>query len=120
HQRQCIKSLLSIKPMSALGHKRTCAAQKGMSALRPIATAKADIRKRSCPLYPRKRTFTLSCRRRRRRTVAVLTQSQGKGNEENTKYDRISRDGPDQAKCASPWGNKNNGAEYYRQHAPKD
>jgi hypothetical protein len=29
--------------MSALGHKRTCAVQKGMSALPPIATAKADI-----------------------------------------------------------------------------
>src|SRR5262249_35043747 len=29
--------------MSALGHKQTCAAQKGMSALPPIATAKADI-----------------------------------------------------------------------------
>ena len=39
--------------MSALGQ---CALQKAMSALPPIATAKADIRKRSCPLYPRKRT----------------------------------------------------------------
>ena len=29
--------------MSALGHKRTCAVQNGMSALLPIATAKADI-----------------------------------------------------------------------------
>src|SRR5262245_18696316 len=28
-----------------------------MSALPPIATAKADFRKRSCLLYPRKRTF---------------------------------------------------------------
>ena len=28
---------------SALGQKQTCAAQKGMSALPPIATAKADI-----------------------------------------------------------------------------
>src|SRR5262245_10237531 len=27
-----------------------------MSALPPIATAKADSRKRSCPLYPRKQT----------------------------------------------------------------
>ena len=43
--------------MSALGQKQTCAAQKGMSALPPIATAKADFRKRSCPLYPRKRTL---------------------------------------------------------------
>jgi hypothetical protein len=29
------------------------AAGDGMSALLPIATAKADSRKRSCPLYPR-------------------------------------------------------------------
>ena len=42
--------------MSALGQKQTCAAQNGMSALPPIATIKADIRKTSCPLYPRKRT----------------------------------------------------------------
>ena len=42
--------------MSALGHKRTYAVQKAMSALHPIATAKATSRKRSCPLYPRKRT----------------------------------------------------------------
>jgi len=32
--------------MSALGHKQTYAVQKAMSALPPIATAKADI----CPL----------------------------------------------------------------------
>src|SRR5262249_48719986 len=42
--------------MSALGHKRTYAAQKPMSAILPIATAKAKFRKRQCPLYPRKRT----------------------------------------------------------------
>src|SRR5262245_26781194 len=42
--------------MSALGHKQTYAAQKGMSALPPIETAKADSGKRSCLLYPRKRT----------------------------------------------------------------
>jgi hypothetical protein len=29
--------------MSALGHKRTYAVQNGMSALLPIATAKADL-----------------------------------------------------------------------------
>jgi hypothetical protein len=40
--------------MSALGHKPTYAVQKGTSALPPIATAKADSRKRSCPLYPPK------------------------------------------------------------------
>src|SRR5262245_46971542 len=42
--------------MSALGHKQTCAVHQPMSALHPIATAKADIRKRSCLLYPQKRT----------------------------------------------------------------
>jgi hypothetical protein len=41
--------------MSALGQKRTYAVQKGMSALPPIATAKANFRKRPCPLYPQKR-----------------------------------------------------------------
>jgi len=45
-----------IGPMSALGHKQTYAVQNGMSALPPIATAKADIRKQSCLLYARKRT----------------------------------------------------------------
>jgi hypothetical protein len=40
--------------MSALRQKRTYAAYKVMSALRPIATAKADSRKRSCLLYPPK------------------------------------------------------------------
>ena len=39
-------------PMSALGQKQTFALQKSMSALPPIATAKADIRNWSCPLYP--------------------------------------------------------------------
>jgi hypothetical protein len=34
-----------IAAMSALGHKRTYAVQQPMSALPPIATAKADIRK---------------------------------------------------------------------------
>src|SRR5262249_29797980 len=42
--------------MSALGHKQTYAVQNGMSALPPIATANADFRKRSCLLYPQKRT----------------------------------------------------------------
>src|SRR5262249_14128638 len=40
------------RPMSAMGQKRTCAAQTGMSALAPIATAKADIGKPSGLLYP--------------------------------------------------------------------
>jgi hypothetical protein len=42
--------------MSALGQKQTYAPQKRMSALPPIATAKADFRNGPCPLYPRKRT----------------------------------------------------------------
>src|SRR5262249_20291873 len=46
----------STERMSALGQKQTYAVHKLMSALHPIATAKADSRKRSCPLYPRKRT----------------------------------------------------------------
>src|SRR5215475_8322178 len=42
--------------MSALGQKRTYAAHNGMSALPPIATAKADSRTKPCLLCPRKRT----------------------------------------------------------------
>ena len=42
--------------MSALGQKQTCALQNVMSALPPIATAKAKFRKRPCLLYTRKRT----------------------------------------------------------------
>ena len=42
--------------MSALGHKQTYAVQQSMSALSPIATAKADFRTTSCLLYPQKRT----------------------------------------------------------------
>jgi len=51
-----ISTLEGSRLMSALGHKRTYAPQQAMSALHPIATTKADMRKRSCPLYPRKRT----------------------------------------------------------------
>ena len=39
--------------MSALGQKQTYAAQQVMSALPPIATAKADSCRRSCLLYPK-------------------------------------------------------------------
>src|SRR5262245_9525180 len=46
----------SAKRMSALGQKQTYAAHKVMSASLPIATAIADSCKRSCLLYPRKRT----------------------------------------------------------------
>src|SRR5215475_8834036 len=35
-------------PDVRLGHQRTCAAQLGMSALPPIATAKTDFRTTSC------------------------------------------------------------------------
>src|SRR6476660_2634564 len=42
--------------MSALGQKQTFALQQVMSALPLIATAKADSRKRPCPLHPRKQT----------------------------------------------------------------
>src|SRR5262249_26039889 len=38
--------------MSALGQKQTCAVQRLMSPLPLIATAKADSRKKSCPLCP--------------------------------------------------------------------
>ena len=48
--------LLSARPMSALGQKPTYALQQTMSALPLIATAKADCRKSSCPLYPQKRS----------------------------------------------------------------
>src|SRR5262249_21307263 len=42
------------------GQTQTCAVQEAMSALPLIATAKADSRKRSCLLYPRKRTLVRS------------------------------------------------------------
>src|SRR5262245_1876431 len=42
--------------MSALGHKQTYAVQQPMSALPPIATAKADFRTTGCQLYPQERT----------------------------------------------------------------
>jgi hypothetical protein len=42
--------------MSALGQKRTHAAHQPMSALPPIATAKAYSRNRPCPRNPQKRT----------------------------------------------------------------
>jgi hypothetical protein len=42
--------------MSALGQKQTFAVHQPMSALPPIATAKAKFRKTSCLLYSRKRT----------------------------------------------------------------
>src|SRR5262249_45397674 len=65
--------------MSALGQKQTCALQKRKSALPPIATAKADIRKRSCLLYPRKRTCAahkVMSALGQKRTSAHLTKNQ--------------------------------------------
>src|SRR5262245_33059609 len=63
--------------MSALGQKQTCALQRLMSALPPIATAKADIGKLSCPLYPRKRTCAVQLRMSalgQKRTLACMRE----------------------------------------------
>ena len=65
--------------MSALGQRQTYAAHKLMSALPPIATAKADSRKRSCLLYPRKRTCAVQRRMSamgQKRTFDVFDPSQ--------------------------------------------
>jgi hypothetical protein len=64
---QGLKASTLRPPMSALGQKQTCAMQKGMSALPPIATTKANFRTRSCLLYPRKRTYRLPISQRRQR-----------------------------------------------------
>ena len=71
--------------MSALAQKQTSAAQKAMSALPPIATAKADFRKRSCLLYSQKQTCAaqngmsaLSESRQARLVVHQGIQSRGK------------------------------------------
>ena len=58
--------------------KQTCALQKPMSALPPIATAKADSHKRSCPLYPQERTCAvqkLMSAKGQKRTYAVQQMS---------------------------------------------
>src|SRR5262245_12998253 len=55
-QIRLVKGHHTTVAMSALGQKQTHAVQQRMSALPPIATAKADIRKRSCPLCTRKQT----------------------------------------------------------------
>ena len=60
--------------MSALGQKRTYAVENGMSALRPIATAKATSRKRSCPLYPQKRTCAVFIRLFKNRLTRNLNE----------------------------------------------
>src|SRR5262245_22561178 len=73
--------------MSALGQKQTCAVQKGMSALPPIATAKADCRKGSCLLYSRKRTCAAHS------LMSALGQKRTNATQDET---RIERD-----RCAS-------------------
>src|SRR5262249_27109532 len=57
-----LKEVARTPPMSALGQKQTYALQQAMSALPPIATAKADILNRSCPLCPHKRTCAVQLR----------------------------------------------------------
>src|SRR5262245_32578910 len=51
-----VNSEVRLDWMSALGQKPTYASQQVMSALPPIATAKADFRTTSCLLYSQKRT----------------------------------------------------------------
>jgi len=48
--------------MSALGQKSTYAVQKPMSALPPIATAKAYSRNRPCLLFTQKQTCAVQPR----------------------------------------------------------
>jgi len=63
--------------MSALGQKPTYALQQAMSALHPIATAKADMCQVSCLLYPRKRTCATQKQmsaKGQKRTLSVVLQ----------------------------------------------
>ena len=48
-------------PMSALGHKQTYAPQQAMSALPPIATAKADMPQRAMSAFGGKADMALCC-----------------------------------------------------------
>src|SRR5262245_29694816 len=80
--------------MSALGHKRTFAVQKAMSALPLIATAKADFRERSCPLYSRKRTCAVRSSmsaKGQKRTLRLLDDLVGRGKQRlrNGQADRL-------------------------------
>jgi hypothetical protein len=62
--------------MSALGQKQTFRSANVMSALPPIATAKADFRTRSCLLYPQKRTCAVQLEmsaKGQKRTLAIST-----------------------------------------------
>ena len=49
-----MSTLANVTGMSALGHKRTYAVQNVMSALPPIATAKADMRQMVMSALPPK------------------------------------------------------------------
>jgi hypothetical protein len=78
-----------------LGQKRTYAVQKGTSALPPIATAKADSRKRSCPFYPRKRTcavqLQMSAMGQKRTSHRYLVGGGGDSNRPRTTQNRYPR-----------------------------
>src|SRR5262249_12467269 len=70
--------------MSALGQKQTHAVRQRMSALSPIATVKADIRKTSCLLYPQKQTcaahYPMSALGQKRTWPASVDYFVGAGN----------------------------------------
>jgi len=73
-----LKVRISTTPMSALGHQQTYAVQQGMSALRPIATAKADIRKTTMSALPPKATLNASLlmsAKGQKRTLFSITSS---------------------------------------------
>src|SRR5262245_6832331 len=53
---RAVRVFRHTKRMSALGQKQNICSAKGHVRFTPIATAKADTRKRSCLLYPQKRT----------------------------------------------------------------
>src|SRR4030095_7259193 len=75
--------------MSALGQKQTYALQQAMSALHPIATAKADICASSCPLYPRKQTCAvhqLMSALGQKRTWPALFKNLGGAGEDQMRY----------------------------------
>src|SRR5262245_60965981 len=92
--------LLNSPPMSALGQKQTCAAHKLMSAFPPIATVKADIRKRSCLLYPRKQAcaaHSLMSALGQKRTFALTHSSVRK--RPNCRGSAKGRDVPNRVSC---------------------
>jgi len=54
--------IVALVAVSALGHKQTYALQQAMSALPPIATAKAKFPKTPCLLCPQKQTCAVQLR----------------------------------------------------------